>query len=73
MELIQLWGYHCHRCGHEWVPKNKTEKPRVCPKCKNPYWDRPRRDAGKESQATADKLAKRGRRKPAQSSGEVRK
>lgn len=43
MELIQLWGYRCQRCGHEWVPRDKTQKPRVCPKCKNPYWDRPRR------------------------------
>src|SRR5256885_1181087 len=46
MELIQLWGYRCLRCGHEWVPKNKEQKPRVCPKCKNPYWDRPRKGAG---------------------------
>jgi predicted Zn-ribbon and HTH transcriptional regulator len=44
MELIQLWGYRCQRCGHEWVPRDKTQKPRVCPKCKNPYWDRPRKN-----------------------------
>lgn len=31
----------CIRCGHTWPPR--TEKlPRVCPKCKSPYWDRPR-------------------------------
>lgn len=35
-------GYKCERCGHEWVPRNK-EYPKVCPKCKTPYWDRPRK------------------------------
>jgi hypothetical protein len=27
------------------VPRNKKETPRVCPKCKSPYWDRPRKKA----------------------------
>ncbi len=31
----------CLRCGHEWIP-NKTEKPRLCPACHSPYWDRSR-------------------------------
>jgi len=30
------------RSGHERVPRNKEQKPRVCPKCKSPYWDRPK-------------------------------
>ena len=25
-----------------WVPR-REEKPRVCPKCKSPYWDKPRK------------------------------
>ncbi len=33
--------YVCERCGHEWYPRG-AEKPRVCPSCKSPYWDRPR-------------------------------
>jgi predicted Zn-ribbon and HTH transcriptional regulator len=33
--------YKCLRCGHVWVPRKK-EKPRVCPKCKSPYWDKPK-------------------------------
>lgn len=53
MARVQLWGYQCERCGHEWVPRNKDEEPRVCPKCKSPYWDRPRKDTGKESEETA--------------------
>ncbi len=39
---ITLQGYRC-RCGHEWAPRNRAERPRVCPKCKSPNWDRPKR------------------------------
>lgn len=46
MPKVQLWGYRCERCGHEWLPRQEGE-PRVCPKCKSPYWDRPRKIAGK--------------------------
>jgi predicted Zn-ribbon and HTH transcriptional regulator len=35
-------AYRC-RCGHEWVPRNKDERPRVCPKCKSANWDKPRK------------------------------
>jgi len=31
-------GNRCHRCGHEWRPRNFKERPAVCPKCKSPYW-----------------------------------
>ncbi|MFP3278560.1 MAG: hypothetical protein RXO43_03330 [Candidatus Micrarchaeota archaeon] len=34
--------YKCLRCGHVWAARGK-EEPRVCPKCKSPYWNRPRR------------------------------
>lgn len=37
---VKLTGYRC-RCGHEWLARNKNEKPRVCPKCKSPNWDKP--------------------------------
>ncbi|MEM0171614.1 MAG: hypothetical protein QXV57_03535 [Thermoproteota archaeon] len=39
MELPRL---KCKRCGHEWYPR-KPEKPRICPRCKSPYWDVERR------------------------------
>jgi len=44
MAKVQLvvWGYRCERCGHEWVPRDKEQEPKVCPKCKSPYWNRPR-------------------------------
>ena len=34
--------FKCKRCGHEWTPRN-SNPPKVCPKCKSPYWDRERR------------------------------
>jgi DNA-directed RNA polymerase subunit RPC12/RpoP len=42
MARVKLSGYRCERCDHEWVPREKDQEPRVCPKCKSPYWDRPR-------------------------------
>ena len=48
MAKVMLEGYKCERCGHEWVPRNKKENPNVCPKCKSPYWDRPRKKADKK-------------------------
>ena len=39
---IRLTGHKCYRCGHEWLPHNKNVLPRVCPKCKSPYWDKPK-------------------------------
>ena len=47
MPEITLKGYLCGRCGHQWVPKENV-KPRVCPKCKSPYWDTPRKTSLKE-------------------------
>jgi predicted Zn-ribbon and HTH transcriptional regulator len=46
MSKVQLtiWGWHCERCGHEWVPRKEDEHPRVCPKCKSPYWDKPKQN-----------------------------
>lgn len=32
----------CERCGHEWAPR-KAEVV-VCPRCKSPYWARPRKE-----------------------------
>lgn len=41
MPQIQLAGYRCARCGHEWVARS-ARKPTMCPRCKSPYWDRER-------------------------------
>jgi NAD-dependent SIR2 family protein deacetylase len=42
---ITLDGWRCTRCAHEWVPRyyysadRSMVPPKVCPKCKSPYWD----------------------------------
>lgn len=36
-----VWYWLCERCGHEWPPKGEGE-PKFCPKCKSPYWNKPR-------------------------------
>ena len=42
---ITVTGFRCERCGHEWVPRESDSDPRVCPKCKSPYWNKPRKSA----------------------------
>ncbi|MFA4974791.1 MAG: hypothetical protein WC683_19495 [bacterium] len=43
MAKITLPGFRCERCDHQWVARQGTQgEPRVCPKCKSPYWDKPR-------------------------------
>jgi len=38
-----LKGFQCERCNHTWIPRETTEgEPLVCPKCKSPYWNKPR-------------------------------
>lgn len=43
MAKVLLSGYRCERCGHEWLPRQTGEEPKVCPKCKSPYWNSPRK------------------------------
>jgi predicted Zn-ribbon and HTH transcriptional regulator len=40
--VVPLMGCRC-RCGHEWLPRDKDDRPRVCPKCKSANWDRPKK------------------------------
>lgn len=35
--MIQI--HNCLRCKHEWASKMER-LPKVCPKCKSPYWNR---------------------------------
>ena len=51
MGRIKLEAFKCERCEHIWLPRDiekKTGKldglePKVCPKCKSPYWNVPRK------------------------------
>jgi len=46
MGKVTLEGYQCERCGHKWYPHRDTKnEPRVCPKCKSPYWNVPKKKA----------------------------
>ena len=38
---ILIKGNKCYRCCHEWISR-EMKKPAVCPKCKSPYWDKPK-------------------------------
>lgn len=37
--MVMLVVCRC-RSGHDWLPRDPSEKPRVCPKCNTPNWDR---------------------------------
>ena len=32
----------CKRCNHEWIQRD-IKLPKVCPRCKSPYWNKERR------------------------------
>lgn len=38
---IKLPHLICKRCGGTWVPR-QDKKPKRCPQCTNPYWDKDR-------------------------------
>ena len=41
---IKIDEYKCERCGHVWFPREYTkDEPKVCLKCKSPYWNIPRK------------------------------
>jgi hypothetical protein len=53
MGIINIKAFKCERCGHVWLPKENMDKldqlenfqPKVCPKCKTPYWNTPKKQA----------------------------
>jgi DNA-directed RNA polymerase subunit RPC12/RpoP len=56
---IRLEGWRCERCGHEWLArKNWEDKPRVCARCKSPYWDTPRKTPAKPKKPKEDEKTK---------------
>lgn len=44
---INIKGNKCYRCEHIWIQREEG-KPAVCPKCKSPYWDRPKTKFNKD-------------------------
>lgn len=58
MAMVNLKGYQCERCEHTWLPRESEQEPRVCPKCKSPYWNRPRQNKeGGENEQSAGRGA----------------
>ena len=55
---ITVTLYICERCEHEWIPRLKGEEPRICPACKSPYYDRPKREKISEKKVARGKKAK---------------
>jgi predicted Zn-ribbon and HTH transcriptional regulator len=55
MAKIQVMAFQCERCEHIWVPRDISDPPQNCPKCKSPYWDRPRQSEQKPAKKRAKK------------------
>jgi len=36
---ISVNGFHCERCGKDWIPRSAEERPMICPRCKSARWD----------------------------------
>ena len=49
---ITVIGCRCERCEYEWIPRDLNVEPEACPKCKSPYWNRPKKH-GKEGPMTS--------------------
>ena len=57
VQTLEPRPYKC-RCSYEWFPRRLGERPRVCPKCKSPNWDKPykfRRAAKLQGDSAYDK------------------
>ena len=44
---VLIIGNKCFRCEHKWIPREE-ERPAVCPRCKSPYWDKPKTKFNKD-------------------------
>ena len=59
MARIKTDAYQCERCEHIWLPRNRTNEPKVCPKCKSPYWNIPRKIERKAKQREERNLSEK--------------
>lgn len=50
---IKVRCFVCERCEHQWIPRvtldelksgDIKEEPIICPKCKSPYWNKPKKN-----------------------------
>ncbi len=61
--MLTVEGYRCERCAHEWIPRDKEQEPVICPKCKSPYWNKPRKNAEPASSKPARSAKAKGEAK----------
>ena len=40
---VAIVGNKCFRCKHSWIPRSFKNRSAVCPKCKSPYWNKPKK------------------------------
>lgn len=45
----------CLCCGHTWYPRSE-ERPEVCPRCKNPRWDKGLKNPEKTAEKRKERL-----------------
>ena len=42
---VHVEQLECLRCSHKWFPRisqeGEVDKPKTCPKCRSPYWNKP--------------------------------
>ena len=53
-EIELLPAMVCQKCQHTWTPR-KSQRPEVCPRCKNPRWWEPRQRQRKKKSASTGK------------------
>ncbi len=44
--MVKFPFLRCLRCNHSWI--KRVEKPVLCPKCKSPKWNEPRKERGND-------------------------
>ena len=47
----------CRRCGHKWYPRT-MQTPKVCAKCRSPYWETKRKRVFKDANSNAKQAGK---------------
>lgn len=71
--LVKLDGYQCERCEHTWLPREREsygkELPKVCPRCKSPYWNKPRQRGVKVTEPEVRSPEAKPRQRTARSAG----
>jgi len=55
---MKMFKYKCSRCGYVWIPRQE-DAPKTCPKCRSPYYDRPRRQPKPVDYDELDRESKR--------------